>query len=119
MRQQDIDVTSEVRITAGVPLLYIDGQPVPGTAYITYFTENTPPENVTHFSAVYNQVVSLAVFVGPLLGTQIAGALPDLSVLLLIGAALRLAAGGLIALDPFGRQRPVPQPEPDPLSVSG
>lgn len=40
MRQQDIDVTSEVRITAGAPLLYIDGQPVPGTAYITYFTEN-------------------------------------------------------------------------------
>lgn len=90
-----------------------------GISVFTYFTENTPPENVTHFSAVYNQVVSLAVFVGPLLGTQIAGALPDLSVLLLIGAALRLAAGGLIALDPFGRQRPVPQPEPDPLSVSG
>lgn len=90
-----------------------------GISVFTYFTENTPPENVTHFSAVYNQVVSLAVFVGPLLGTQIAGALPNLGVLLLIGAALRLAAGGLIALDLFGRQRTVPQPERDPLSVSG
>lgn len=83
----------------------------------TYFTENTPPENVTHFSAVYNQVVSLAVFVGPLLGSQLAAALPDLSVILLMGAALRLAAGGLIALDLFGREQPVSQAEADPLEV--
>lgn len=30
-------VTSEVRLSGGVPTLFIDGRPVPGLAYITYF----------------------------------------------------------------------------------
>ena len=30
-------VSSEVRLSGGVPTLFIDGRPVPGMAYITYF----------------------------------------------------------------------------------
>lgn len=84
-----------------------------------FFSENTPPENVTHFSAAYNQVLSLSIFVGPLLGSQLAAVLPELSVVLLLGAALRLVAAALISLDLFGRQRVKRQPEADPLSISG
>lgn len=84
-----------------------------------FFSENTPPDNVTHFSTAYNQVISLSIFVGPLLGSQLASALSDLSVVLLIGAALRLVAAALISLNLFGRQRVRPQPEADPLSISG
>ena len=84
-----------------------------------FFSENTPPDNVTHFSTAYNQVISLSIFVGPLLGSQLASALSNLSVVLLIGAALRLVAAALISLNLFGRQRARPQPEADPLSISG
>ncbi len=84
-----------------------------------FFNENTPPENVTHFSTAYNQVVSLSIFVGPLVGSQLADLMPDLSVVLLMGAALRLVAAALISLDLFGRPRVTPQPEADALSVSG
>jgi len=77
-----------------------------GISLFTFFSEHTPAENVTHFTAAYNQVVSLSIFVGPLLGSQLAGLAPDLSVILVLGAALRLAAAALISLDLVGRPRP-------------
>ncbi len=76
-----------------------------------FFSENTPPENVTHFSTVYNQVVSLSIFAGPLLGSQLASVAPELSTILILGAVLRVVAAGLIQLDIFGRPRRMPQPD--------
>jgi hypothetical protein len=51
---------------------------------------------------VYNQVVLLAVFVGPLLGSQLANTSLSLTTVLALGMALRLAAGSIVALDCTG-----------------
>ena len=67
-----------------------------------YFSENAPAESLTRFMTVYNQVVLLAVFVGPLLGSQLANTSLSLTTVLALGAGLRLAAGGLVALDCTG-----------------
>ncbi|MEW6578908.1 MAG: MFS transporter [Chloroflexota bacterium] len=67
-----------------------------------YFSENAPAESLTRFMTVYNQVVLLAVFVGPLLGSQLANTSLSLTTVLALGMALRLAAGGLVALDCMG-----------------
>ncbi|MCL4237144.1 MAG: MFS transporter [Anaerolineae bacterium] len=64
-----------------------------------YFSENAPAENLTRFMTVYNQVVLLAVFVGPLLGSQLANTSLSLTTVLALGMALRLAAAGFVALD--------------------
>ncbi len=67
-----------------------------------YFSENAPAENLTRFMTVYNQVVLLAVFVGPLLGSQLANTSLSLTTVLALGMALRLAAGSIVALDCTG-----------------
>jgi MFS family permease len=64
-----------------------------------YFSENTPVESVTRFTTVYNQIVMLSVFIGPMLGSQLAETALSLTAVLGIGAALRLLAGGLIGLN--------------------
>lgn len=58
-----------------------------------YFTENTSQANVTRFTRIFNQVVMLSIFVGPLLGSQLASTSLTLTTVLLIGAGVRLAAG--------------------------
>ncbi len=67
-----------------------------------YFSENAPAENLTRFMTVFNQVVLLAIFVGPLLGSQLANTSLPLTTVLALGAGLRLVAGGLVALDCTG-----------------
>lgn len=63
-----------------------------------YFSENTPPDRVTRYSTLYNQIIMLSVFVGPLVGSQLAGTPLGLTNMLLIGSALRLLAGFVIPL---------------------
>ncbi len=60
-----------------------------------YFTDSTAPQDMPRFTAAYTQVVYLAVFVGPLLGSSLANGGANLTVVLLLGAALRLLAGAL------------------------
>lgn len=67
-----------------------------------YFSENVPAESLTRFMTAYNQVVLLAVFVGPLLGSQLANTSISLTTVLALGMGLRLAAGGIVALDCTG-----------------
>jgi MFS family permease len=61
-----------------------------------YFSECTPRESLTSYSTLYNQIVMLSVFVGPMLGSQLASMSLELTSVLMIGAVLRLIAGGLI-----------------------
>jgi predicted MFS family arabinose efflux permease len=60
-----------------------------------YFTENTAPQDMPRFTAAYTQVVYLAVFIGPLLGSSLANSGANLTAVLLLGAVLRLLAGAL------------------------
>jgi predicted MFS family arabinose efflux permease len=63
---------------------------------VTFFTRNAPADSVT-YSRAYYQLLSLAMFVGPLIGGQLASLGVDLLTVMLIGAGLRLLAA-LIAL---------------------
>ncbi|MBN1565138.1 MAG: hypothetical protein JXA10_14940, partial [Anaerolineae bacterium] len=65
----------------------------------TYFSENAPADNATRYMTVYNQVVMLAVFIGPMLGSQLASLSLDLVVVLWVGAVLRFVAAGIVAAD--------------------
>jgi MFS family permease len=75
-----------------------------------FFSENTPPDSVTSYTTVYNQIVMLSVFIGPIAGSQLASTSLSLTTVLLIGGALRLAAGALIPFDLLGRGRSFAQP---------
>jgi hypothetical protein len=67
-----------------------------GICLFGYFSENAPPESLTRFTTAYNQVVMLAVFVGPLLGSQLAETPLGLTTVLALGAGLRLLAAAII-----------------------
>jgi hypothetical protein len=65
-----------------------------------YFSENTPPDALTPYSTRWNQVVMVSMFIGPMLGSQLASTISlSFAVVLLIGATLRALAGGWIAFD--------------------
>jgi predicted MFS family arabinose efflux permease len=68
-----------------------------------FFSESTPADSVTRYSTVYNQIVMLSVFAGPMLGSQLASTPLGLTTVLLIGATLRLLAGAAISFDPAAR----------------
>ena len=64
-----------------------------------FFAENTPADSLTRFSTLYNQIVMLAVFIGPMLGSQLAGTSLSVVTVMLLGSGLRFVAGVLIRLD--------------------
>ena len=67
-----------------------------------------PPDNATGYATLYNQIVMLSVFVGPMVGSQLATTPLGLPAVLLIGAGGRLLAGAVIGL-PW-RVRPALRP---------
>ena len=69
-----------------------------GVGLFGYFNENTPMEEMPRYTGAYTQIVYLAVFIGPLLGSGLANAGVNLVAVLLGGAAVRLLAGVLIQL---------------------
>ena len=62
----------------------------------SYFTENTPPEHMSTYGAAYHQVLGLAMFIGPLVGSLLSRSGLDLITVLLIGSALRFVAAPLM-----------------------
>ncbi len=69
-------------------------------AIFGYFSENTPQDALTPYSTRWNQVVMVSLFIGPMLGSQLASTVSlSFVVVLLIGAVLRALAGGWIAFD--------------------
>jgi len=79
------------------------GWTVAAISLFAFFSENTPADSLTPYSTLYNQIVMLSVFVGPILGSQLASSSIDLTAVLLIGTVLRVIAALLIPLDLFGR----------------
>ncbi|MDX2162718.1 MAG: MFS transporter [bacterium] len=61
-----------------------------------YFSENAPQAHMSAYSVAYHQVLGLATFIGPLIGSFLAGSGLNLVAVLLIGSVLRLAAAPLI-----------------------
>ena len=57
------------------------------------FSANTSPENRASYTRAYYQILAVASFVGPLIGSSLANAGISLLVVLLLGAGLRFAAG--------------------------
>ncbi len=75
-----------------------------GVGLFTFFVDNTPAEEMTTYSIAYNQVLGLAVFLGPMLGSQLASAGVNLILVIGLGAVLRLIAGPLIEYSLFTRR---------------
>jgi MFS family permease len=61
-----------------------------------YLMESTPSEDMTAVSSAYHQVIGLAAFVAPLIGSTLAQQGVSLVVVLMIGALLRVIASPLI-----------------------
>lgn len=81
----------------------------------SYFNEVTTPEEMTALSGPYHQVIGIAVFIGPLLGSALSGLGLPLITVLLIGSVLRLIGAPLIDPALFRiRRAGVPAPaQPD------
>ena len=79
------------------------GWTVAAISQFAFFSESTPADSLTPYSTLYNQIVMLSIFIGPMIGSQLASNSIDLTAVLLIGTGLRLIAALLIPLDLFGR----------------
>ncbi len=58
-----------------------------------YFSLSTPPEKRLSYTRAYFQATTIAMFVGPLLGSTLADSGMSLPLVLMFGAGLRLVAG--------------------------
>lgn len=92
-----------VALSPSLPFTLI-GAAVSGASWTTaatvglfaYFNENAPTDHMPDYSAAYHQVVGLATFIGPMIGSFLARGNADLMTVLIIGAAIRIAAAPLI-----------------------
>lgn len=69
---------------------------------MNYFYENTPPDRLTPTTTAWNQVLMLSIFVGPLVGSQLASTSLGVPAVLLLGAAARVLIGAVCALEMGG-----------------
>lgn len=67
-----------------------------GIGLFGFFNESTPPEQMGAFSVAYHQAIGLAMFIGPMVGSFVASISPNLVMVLMFGAGLRLAAAVMI-----------------------
>ncbi|MBI5671239.1 MAG: MFS transporter [Chloroflexi bacterium] len=67
-----------------------------GIGLFSYFSSSTPIEHRATYTTAYTQIIFVAQFFGPMLGSSLSRGGVELVSILLIGAALRLAAGVLI-----------------------
>lgn len=79
------------------------GWTVAAISLFAFFSESTPADSLTPYSTLYNQIVMLSIFIGPMVGSQLASSAIDLTAVLLIGTGLRVIAALLTPLDLFGR----------------
>jgi MFS family permease len=65
-----------------------------------FFSESTPIEAKASYTTAYNQVVFLAMFLGPMIGNVLSGNGMPLVTIILVGALLRILAGLLTHTHP-------------------
>ncbi|RPI99802.1 MAG: MFS transporter, partial [Chloroflexi bacterium] len=101
-------------ILAAAPSLPITliGAAISGACWTTaaisafnYFSQSTPVEGVTRFTTAYNQIVMLSIFIGPLLGSQLAETALSVPTVMGMGSVLRLLAGVIIVAAMSSRVR--------------
>ncbi len=59
-------------------------------------TKDVASQDMTRYTTVYNQLVWIAAFIGPMVGSNLANAGVNLMLVMVIGAAMRLVAGLMI-----------------------
>lgn len=67
-----------------------------GIGLFSYFSQSTPIEHRAPYTTAYTQIIFVAQFFGPMIGSSLSRWDVDLVSILLIGAALRLLSGMLI-----------------------
>lgn len=68
-----------------------------------YFNKHAPSDQMTPYSVAYQQIVGFSAFIGPLIGSALASSTVPLAAVLMVGAALRLAAGIITEHHVFAR----------------
>jgi MFS family permease len=87
-----------------------------GVSLMALFVENAPEGDMTPYSTAYNQVIGLAMFTGPMIGSLLASSGISLIAIILLGAALRLCAAPLVDFSLFSRwlpRRHAPKAQPE------
>jgi hypothetical protein len=59
-------------------------------------TRDIPTHDMTRYTTAYQQLVYVAAFIGPMVGSNLANAGVNLLIVMVIGATMRLAAGIVI-----------------------
>lgn len=88
-----------------------------GVGLFKFFIENVPNEDMTAYSTAYNQIIGLAVFSGPMIGSVLANGGTNIVAILLLGAVLRLIAAPLVDSSLFLKWRASRQPEALPHAL--
>lgn len=84
----------------------------------SFFNENAPQKGNARFSQAYYQVSAIALFVGPMIGSQLANAGMTLTAVLIFGALLRMSAG-VFSLTASPMRRMMTQRQPSQHRVVG
>jgi MFS family permease len=87
-----------------------------GIGVFGYFLERTPAHHMQHGTILYQQIISVGLFVGPLIGSTLADSGVPLVTVLLIGAGLRLLGSWLVMET---RRSPQIEPEVVPSAAAG
>ncbi len=73
------------------------------TGVFGLFMQSAPAESMTRYSVAYQQMVGLALFAGPMIGSTLVNSGAQVVIVVLMGAALRLVAGAMIEYGVFGQ----------------
>ncbi len=80
-----------------------------------YFNERTTPQEMERLSGPYHQVIGIALFIGPLIGSALIGAGLSLVAVLVIGSLMRLFSAPLIDTRWLHRSAASALPQPAPV----
>jgi MFS family permease len=84
-----------------------------GVGIYGFFNDNAPTHAMASYSIAYQQAIGLGLFIGPMIGSTLVNSGAEIVLVVLAGAAMRLAAGALIEHGIFTRlmhpqRRPAP-----------